>query len=211
MTERKHIGLGCPPRDEYILRLASLSPKAAWAELTGVSRAPITANCVGVFSSTDQKFADADLDLTILGADTFVEDVVFDIQVPSAFTGNVLQTLWQWFYNQTSGIAATLQVTGRPKYTVADNPTPLKNLLRFIGDKWPNGWLLYKDNSIHMRYVPQSPIPIAPVTITTTFNAWQYVASDIDNMPIGKVIDKLGALGYDIEFLKESYYAQQFR
>lgn len=197
------IGFGCPPFDDRILQLAALSPRSALALVTGAIKAPFTPNVVATFETATQTFADGDLDVTILGADTWVTDVTFDIQCASAFTGSALKTLSDYFYNKTSGLAATCDVTGSPRYTVAPNPTPLSSLFSFIADKWPHGWLLNKNNSIHMRFVPlTTPLPFAPLTITVTFQCYQYICPDIDSMSLNMVFDGLKECGYDVDILR---------
>jgi hypothetical protein len=191
--------IGCDSYDNRILRLATLSPRAALAELSGAVRAPFTPNVTATFSSTDQGFAEGGMDVSVLGSDTFVEDVIFDIQVSSAFTGTVFQSLYDFFYNKTSGFQATLEITGSPRYTPNPFPTPLSNFANFIPHYWPDGWLLTKYNGIKMRFTPQvTPIPNVPVTITATFRCYQYICYDLDTMSEDAIIARLAAAGYDI-------------
>lgn len=202
VASAKPKGLGCPPRDEKILRLAALSPRAAWAELTGAVKAPFLATIQATFDTTSDTIADGDLDAQVLGAETFIQDLIFDIQVPSAFSGNVMKSLYDFFYNKTSGIAARLLVTGRPRYDVAPNYVPLSNLADFMPSFWPDGWMLTRYNSIHMDFQAQSPLPFAPVNVSATIRGWQYVCPDIDAMPLDDILCKLGDIGYVVDYLR---------
>jgi hypothetical protein len=206
------IGFGCPDRDNKILRLAARSPRSALAELTGAIMAPFAGNITVVFESPDQKIVPGDLDVIVLGADTFIQDLIFDIQAPNAFAGNVWKSMQDFFFNKTSGIRSTLHVTGRPKYAVADNPTPISSLMDFIPANWPEGWMLKKENSLHMDFSPGSPLPAGsqngffPYTVTATFRGWQYVCQDIDNLPMDKVLAALKENGYDVDYLAKFNY-----
>lgn len=196
------VGFGCPPFDDRILTIAALSPRSALALVTGAIKAPFTPNVVATFGTTTQTVASGDLDVTILGADTWVTDVTYDLQVPSAFAGSAMKTLSDYFYNKTSGIGAKCNVTGSPRYDVAPNFTPLSSLFSFIADRWPHGWLLAKNNSVHMDFAPlTAPLPFAPVTITVTFQAYQYICPDIDVMSLSQVFEGLKECGYDCDLL----------
>jgi hypothetical protein len=199
------VGFGNPNRDDKILRLAARSPRSALAELTGAILAPFMGNIVVVFEDAAQQIAPGDLDVIVLGADTFIQDLVFDIQSPSNFTGNVWKSMQDFFFNKTSGLASDLHVTGRPKYAVADNQTPISSLMDFIPANWPEGWMLKKENSLHMNFTPQSPLPAAgfPYTITSTFRGWQYVCPDIDNMSTDQVLASLKECGYNVDYLAQ--------
>lgn len=190
-------------RADKICRMAALSPRSALAELTGAIKAPFIFTVVATFENTTQQIASGDMDATILGADTWINGLVFDVQVPSAFAGNAFQSLYQFFYNKTSGIGVQIKLLGAPRYDVLQNYAPLTNAADFIGgENWPCGWLLLKTNGVHMDFVPLVTLPNAPVTIYATFRGWQYICSDIDSMPMGLVYDKLQALGLDAENVK---------
>lgn len=190
-------------RADRIARMAALSPRSALAELTGAVQAPYLFSVPATFESGSQEFADGSMDATILGADTWVTGVVFDIQVPSAFPGDVFQSLYEFLYNKTSGLAVEIKVTGSPRYDVVQNPAPLSNAADFIGGQhWPCGWLLLRSNGVQMRFTPLVPLPNTPLTVTATFRGWQYLCQDIDSMPIDEVFKRLAALGLDAENIK---------
>ena len=203
------IGFGNPNRDDKILRLAARSPRSALAELTGAIIAPFMGNITVVFPDPSVTIIGGNLDVTVLGADTFIQDLVFDIQAPNAFTGNVWKSMQDFFFNKTSGIQATLHVTGRPKYAVADNMTPISSLMDFIPANWPEGWMLKKENSLHMDFSPGSPLPAGtengffPYTVTATFRGWQYVCQDIDNLSTDQVLAALKSSGYNVDYLAQ--------
>jgi hypothetical protein len=69
--------------------------------------------------------------------------------------------------------------------------------------RWPDGWLLAKNNSIHMDFAPLvTPLPgPAPITITVTFQAYQYICPDIDTMSLSQVFEGLKECGYDVDIL----------
>jgi len=191
-------------RQDRIARMAALSPRSALAELTGAVKAPFLFNVQATFETTTQQQAEGDMDATILGADTWINDLAFDVQVPSAFAGNVFQSLYQFFYNKTSGIGVEIKILGSPRYDVAQAVTPLTSAADFIGQAWPCGWLLLRSNGVHMRFVPLVTLPNAPVTITATFRGWQYICSDIDSMGIDAVYARLTALGVNGDMIKEA-------
>jgi len=192
-----------PVRDAEILALAAVSPRAAWAEYTGAIKAPFVFS-VGpvIFEDTTQQLASGDMDVEVLGAETWVKDIVFDIQVPAAFENSAFQSMSEFFFHKTSGLQVKMDITGRPRYDVCPNFAPLSSFANFIPGNWPQGWLLTKDNGIHVDMQPGSPIPSAflPARIFVTFRAWQYVAPDIDAMSVGDAIAKLKGVGYDLSF-----------
>lgn len=184
--------------DPIILEVARKSPRAALARLRGAIDAPFEATVYATFNATTDTIASGDLDAPLLGAEFWVREVVYDIQVPVAFAGNVLKPLNDFLYNKTSGIAARLVVTGKPRYDVAPNYVPLSNMFDFIGRNWPHGWLLTKYNGVHMDFRPQSPLPFAPVTIAVTFRGFQYLCQGIDTMSLDAVFCELQRRGYDV-------------
>jgi hypothetical protein len=213
MEEQKLVKtLGCPGgewMDPVILELARKSPRAALARLRGAIDAPFMASVYATFDATTDTIASGDLDAPVLGAEYWIKEVVFDIQVPTAYPGNILKTLNDFLYNKTSGIAARLVVTGKPRYDVATNYVPLSNMFDFIGKNWPFGWLLTKYNGIHMDFQPLSPLPFAPVTICATFRGYQYLCQGIDQMGLDQVFCELKERGYDVGYLRncgDNYY-----
>ena len=191
--------LGDAQRQNKIARMAALSPRSALAELTGAIRAPFLFSVPATFETASQEIASGDMDATILGGDTWINGLVFDLQVPSAFTSNVFQSLYQFFYNKTSGLAVQIKIMGSPRYDVLQNPAPLATAADFIGgEDWPDGWLLTRNNGVHMDFTPLvSPLPNVPLTVTATFRGWQYICQDIDSMPIATVYASLTELGLD--------------
>lgn len=197
-------GTGISSFDERIVRLALLSPRAALAELMGAIKAPFTPNVTAVFPTTDaNKVVSGSMDVTILGADTFVRDVIFDIQVPSAFQGQVFKSLYDFFYNKTSGIAAKIRIDGSPRYSVAPEFTPLSNLIDFMPANWPDGWRLGRNNGVHMDFTSLAPLPFSPITVTATFRAYQYVSDVIDGLSLDRVYELLKCKGFDVRELAD--------
>ena len=213
MEAGKFIGLGAGSGGAYwdrdnILAVAQYSPQIALAKAMRVPFAPFILPIANTFAdatnltSNPQTFqGNANIGATGLGGEpSIVDGMIFEIDAPNAFAGNVLKPVSDFFYGLNSGIQATMMVDGAPKYTVAPFYTPLRMLCTYINESWPSGWVLNHNQSIIMQFYQAIPIPYPPVTITVGFRMWQPIdtAGIFVQMTTGEAYARLASLGYDV-------------
>jgi hypothetical protein len=213
MEAGKFIGLGAGSGGAYwdrdnILAVAQYSPQDALAKAMRVPFAPFLLPIVNTFSDSTtlqgnpQTFqGNANIGATGLGGEpSIVDGIIFEIDAPDAFAGNVLKPVSDFFYGLNSGIQATMMVDGAPKYTVAPFPVPLRSLCTFINESWPSGWVLNHNQSIIMQFYQTIPVPYPPVTVTCTFRMWQPIdtAGIFVQMTTGEAYARLAAMGLDV-------------
>jgi hypothetical protein len=103
--------------------------------------------------------------------DCMITRMTFDVPGPQ----NVFQPQSDWYYNFQSGLEATLDVKGAPRYAVAPEYTPIATLSdMFVGDsKWMGGWILTYQQQLFMSFNARiSPLPDAPLTVVCSFRGW---------------------------------------
>jgi hypothetical protein len=152
--------------------LAAGSPRLALARALGVRFAPYMINVTADFDSTDV------VDIPATGSDVkIVQDTIVDAMVLEVLnqsnTANltVFQPQSDYFYTFQSGLEATLDVQGAPRYAVADKFTPLKTLCDLVTgtSHWPAGWILTYQQQVFMAFNATVTLPFAPIRVTVSF------------------------------------------
>jgi hypothetical protein len=150
------------------------SPRLALAKILGVPMAPYMINVRAVFPDPDTlQVPDVGSDVKIV-QDTLVDCLVTRITIDQA-PNNIFTPQNNFFFNFQSGIEATLDVKGAPRYSIAPNFTPLSTIADMIsGDsKWPAGWILTYQQQLFMSFNARiSPLPMTPVTVVCSFRTW---------------------------------------
>jgi len=183
---RRHFGLGRRAvGDLNIYELAQYSPQLALARYQGVQLAPqilnIRASFVDATPVTDPTSFDGPTNTSgniAISQPTIVDQVMYEIDAPNAFAGNIFKSMSDFFYSLQSGILATLEVTGAPRYPVAPYFTPIKALLSGLAEGWPIGWVLGYTQSIMMQFNQNIPVPTYPTIVTVSFRLWQPIGTD---------------------------------
>jgi hypothetical protein len=195
----KQFGFGCGESDFGPLAtgiysmLAAGSPRLALAKARGVPLAPYTINVRALFPDTGTTLIpDVGSDVKIT-QDTLVDSLVIRIQNESTTANqNQFQTLSDFFYGYQSGIEATLDVQGAPRYSVAPF-TPLSTL----GDPnngeghWPGGWVLTYQQQLFMSFRTKILLPYAPLEVVCTFRSWVPVTQAFVSMTNREAIECL--------------------
>lgn len=186
--------------------LAAGSPRLALAKARGIPLAPQTLNVRAVFPNTTTSF------IPDVGSDEKItQDLVVDalvVRVSNQSTTanqNQFQSLSDFFFGFTSGIEATLSITGAPRYTPVDHLTPLSNIADVVNgaSHWPGGWVLTYQQAIKMDFNAKILLPFAPIEVVCTFRTWQPVTQSFVTMSTREAIGLLQS-EFGIE-LSEAY------
>ena len=174
-------GLGCP--GDGVLgplatgvwsMLAAGSPRLALAKAMGIPLAPYFINVIADVTDTAQNLvAEAGSDVKIY-QDTLVDSLVIrTLNLSPNANQNQFQAQSDFYYGIQSGILATLDVQGAPRYSVAPKPTPLSTLADMINSShWPGGWVLTYQQQLAMTFTTSIALPYAPIRVICTFRAW---------------------------------------
>jgi len=196
----KHVGVGdWTPAD--ILSAAQFAPQIALAKALQIPFAPYLLNIANTFTdsttlvSQPQSFQGGQ---QRLDQATVVDDVTFQIDSPQAFIGQLGKSLSDYFYGLQSGITATMEVQGAPRYAVAPFYTPIRSLCDGLNRAWPYGWVLTNNQIVNMQFQQSIPVPTPPVTVTVTFRLWQPIGIDFVGMTSGEARTRLVQMGYPL-------------
>ena len=194
------LGLGCgdggmgPIAVGVYQMLAAGSPRLALAKAYGIQMAPYTVNVRGIFSDTTTAVVpDVGSDVRFT-QDTLIDSVNFRIFNESDTANqNVFQAQSDWYYTFQSGIEATLDVLGAPRYTVTPKYTPLANFCdAFNGSaKRMGGWVLNYNQALQMSFNAKVTIPTAPIEVVVTFNAFIPVWDELVSMTNREALNRL--------------------
>lgn len=183
-TERRFtIGAGSP-RPGFggvnIFDLAQYSPQIAYARMKGVQFAPFLLSIRNTFNDSTPVSQVQSLEngASPIVQPSICDQVVYSVTAPNAFPGSVWKPQYDYYYQRQSGITATLNVTGAPRYAFAEFFTPLDTLLSQFMDAWPAGWVLGYTQNIQMQFQQTIPVPTTPTNIVVTFRLWQPIGTD---------------------------------
>jgi hypothetical protein len=188
-------GFGAPPAKSGLgaiapAELAATSPVLAYARAIGAPFAPYLLNIQATFSDPNVLTLNPSSFSTpsgrgVPGAITqpsIVDAMMFEVDCASAYSGSVFKSESDFYFGLQSGIQATLETTGAPRYTVAPYFTPLRTLCAMVDEGWPGGWVLGHTQSIVMQFQASIPLPFLPTTVTVTFRLWTPYSDDFIQM-----------------------------
>jgi hypothetical protein len=124
--------------------------------------------------------------------------MVVRITNDSGGQSNIFQPQSDYFFNFQSGIEASLDVKGAPRYAVADNFTPLSTLADVVNgsSKWPAGWILTYQQQLFMSFNNRiAPLPFAPLSVICTFRTWTPVGEMFVQMTNREAFQRLAENG----------------
>jgi hypothetical protein len=176
--KKKTLGFGSPDEcnPQYAAVYAMLSagsPRLALARARGVPFAPFVINVRATFPDTSTAVVpDIGSDVKI-SQDVHIYEMMVRIfnRSPTANL-NQFQAQSDFYYTFQSGIEATLDVQGAPRYTIADRFTPLANLMdAFNGNsrRAGHGWVLTYQEQLFMSFNATVTLPTAPMEVVCTF------------------------------------------
>jgi len=160
---------------------AQWSPQLALARAWKVPWAPYLLSCRATFSDpsiTTLPTVSLENGKTRLTQVSIVDRLVFQIDQPNAFDGNVFKPQSDFYFGLQSGIEATLNVDGAPRYAVAPFQTPIRTLAAMVAEAWPHGWVLGHTQTINMAFFATITLPSLPTTVIATYRMWQPVGTD---------------------------------
>ena len=164
-------------------KLVVISPQIALAIAEGVQMAPMVLACKYTFSATTPSNSgpialENGQGATISQAALMV-GIEYQVDQPSANSGNFLKPVSDYFYGLQSGISATVDVVGTPRYPVCSYYEPLKIVKSCMDAKIATGWLLNGTQSIKMQFsLDIASLLTVPTTVTFAFNFIQPVGTD---------------------------------
>jgi hypothetical protein len=182
-------------------------PRLALARALGTPFQPYVFNVRATFDTPDvDTIPDQGADVKI------TSDTVIDAMIVRVTNDNVPQNVFQpqsdYFTNWQSGIEATLEVLGAPRYSVAPKFTPLSTLAELINPaRWPHGWVLTYQQQVKMTFFARNPLANFPTTVVCTYRGWTPVGERFQAMPNDEAIAQLRAMGVVIpDFYKSREY-----
>ncbi len=122
---------------------------------------------------------------------------------------NQFQSQSDFFFGFTSGLEATLQVKGAPRYDVVNTFTPLSNIADVVNGMhhWPGGWVLTYQQQLFADFSAKILLPYAPIEVIMTFACWQPVTQAFVTMSTREALDALQS-EFGIQ-LSDTYRQQQ--
>jgi hypothetical protein len=189
-SRRRSIGFGFCDQDlgplfDVYAMLAASSPRLALAKARGVQLAPFTINVRAVFPNTDTVVVpDVGSDVKIV-QDTLIDSLVIRVQNESTTANqSTFQAQSDFFFSLQSGLEATLDVQGAPRYSVAPKFTPISVLGDLIAgpSHWPGGWVLTYQQQLQMSFNAKVALPYAPLEVICTFRSWTPVTAEFMSM-----------------------------
>jgi hypothetical protein len=180
------------------------SPRLALAKSLGVPLAPYAINVRATFPDIDTPgVPDVGSDVKIV-QDTLIDSLIVRVTDDSGTQGtfNVFTPQNNYFYNFQSGIEATLDVQGAPRYAVAPNFTPLSNLGDVVNGNshWPNGWILTYQQQLFMSFNARiAPLPFAPLTVVCTYRCWIPIGEMFVQMTNREAFERLAQQGVNLD------------
>lgn len=187
--------------------LAMGYPRLALARALGSVFQPYIFNVRATFDSSDVGvIADEGADSKIT-TDLIINSMICRIMNDNA-PPNVFVPQSDYFTNWQSGIEATLEVQGTPRYSVAPKPTPLSTLADMINPaNWPGGWVLTYQQQIKMSFIARNPLANFPTTVVCTFRGITPAGERFQAMPNQEAIRQLREMGYNIP---DSYKSREY-
>jgi hypothetical protein len=215
------IGIGCPTcggcdggmggaenggsvatwRNARIVDIAAVSPALALARARGDMIAPYILNMKATFSDPSVSnipnvgFEGGGQGGTI-SQDTIVDRVMFEIDSPNLSAGQYpLKPQGDYFFGLQSGITATMDVIGAPRYSISPFYTPIRALCAMINEGWPMGWILKYTQSVKMSFNLDQSLPSLPTRVTVSFRMWAPVTDGYQRMSNKEAFDGLAKIG----------------
>lgn len=195
-------GLGVPEStivyaDVYEFLCAG-SPRLALARALGVPLAPYFINVRGDFASTSQVDVPSTGSDVKIVQDTLVDQLLLRITNQSAIANlSVFQPQSDWYFNFQSGLEATLDVQGAPRYAVAPRFTPLSTVCDAINGSghWPSHrkWILTYQQQLFMAFHASVNLPFAPLDVVCTYRCWVPVGEAFVGMTNRDALDLLAS------------------
>jgi hypothetical protein len=185
--------------------LANISPQLALAVAEGCQLAPMVLACKVTFSDTTTQQLNVVLENgqgATLSQASLITGITYEIDQPAANSGNFLKGANDYYFNEQSGITATLDVVGTPRFTVCQFAEPLRIVRDMANTRVQSGWVLNGTQSIRMNFFPPTGTPsliTPPTTITFAFLMLQPAGTDRYIYLSSKdAIAQLIALGVDL-------------
>lgn len=197
------LGSGSPAVDSAwrtlpLARLALLSPQIALCLARGDQLVPLVLSCKATFSDPNvSNIPNVALEggSTPIVQATVIDHVDYQINQQNAFAGQTLKSLADFFFNLQSGISATIDIFGAPRYSVAPFYQPLRTLAAFLKRGFPYGWFLNYSQGIKMSFNADIPLPSLPVTVAFTYAMWTPAGESYVRMEDRTAIEGLAKCG----------------
>jgi len=162
--------------------LANISPQLALAVAEGCQLAPMVLSCKGTITSVAQPLLNVVLENgqgATLSQASLITGITYQLDQPNANAGNFLKPVSDYYFGEQSGISATMDIVGTPRFAVCQFPEPLRIVRDMANTRVQSGWVLNGTQSIRMNfYIDQTSLPTVPTTITFAFLMLQPAGTD---------------------------------
>lgn len=182
-------------------KLALLSPQIALCMARGDQMVPLVLSCKATFSDPNvSNIPNVALEggSTPIVQATVIDHVDYQINIPTAFQGQTLKPLSDFFFNLQSGISATIDIFGAPRYSVAPFYQPIRTLAAFLKRGFPYGWFLNYSQGIKMSFNADVALPFLPVTIAFTYCMWTPAGESYVRMEDRTALEGLAKCGITV-------------
>jgi hypothetical protein len=172
------------------------SPRLALARALNIDMVPypFTITCNFSAAGNNQTLTDQGPNRTI-SRDVLLYGIDVDIQVPTAFTGDELKPVSDFFFDYTSGIQAAINIYGKDRRRMAY--APLRAINKYCSPDEP--WVVSEEQIPSMDFTTTTALPFAGTTITVTFIGKTPAVDTVYRMSPSDAYDGLAKLGYCVD------------
>jgi hypothetical protein len=176
-TEARKPGLGgCfdpagPERYTVGELLSAGSARLALARALKIPFAPYFLTVRADFPSVDTSLVPSVGSKQKISQDTLIDEMTVRTYRKTTPTG-VFDSLFDFFYNYTSGIEATLDIKGQPRPAIVEDFMPLSQVMDVVGGTHlRRPWILTYQQQLFMTFRAPVTIPF-PLIVNCVFRAW---------------------------------------
>jgi hypothetical protein len=198
------VGAGCPNasadsgadlrRDDGSVEwLLARAPRLALARALDIDFVPypFTITCNFASTAAGQVLTDQAPNRTV-SRDVLLYGIDVDIQVPTAFTGDELKPVSDFFFDFTSGIQAAVNIYGKDRRSA--RYCPVRGLNKFCSPDEP--WVLLEEQTTMIDFKTTTVLPFAPATLTVTLLGKTPATDAVFRMNVLDAFDCLDKLGF---------------
>jgi hypothetical protein len=197
-----------PRGNPTIEAVAAHDPVAALAMALHIPRVPYSWTLNAQFADTTNFTETIEADQQQpLSQRTWIENIEYNILLPGTaggtnfFAGQILQPLAVASLRYSTGVVVRVWAYDAPKFVIAQDWTPIENLLSNIKQNWMAGWRIERQGALKVdMQLTQGPAStntnVGPMTVNVTFNGFQFFDPFIDLCPPEAAAEALREAGY---------------
>lgn len=175
------------------------SPVLAFGVAKGFSLAPLKIPIAGTFPDELTVSIPQAANKTKIAVDTIVDRISWHLDNLNTPT-SVFDAQQNYFFQQNSGIEALVKIVGAPRYSVADDFTPVTE----IAGPTP-GWILTWTEGMTVAFRATFPLPEVPMKATLTLHARTCRWEKLIRMDNDVAMRLLEECGWDCTAYRDKY------